>query len=47
MDNGQIVMQGEDVISIVDKYIDASGGIAVERDPVTRRRLKPITGGES
>jgi teichoic acid transport system ATP-binding protein len=47
MDNGQIVMQGEDVISIVDKYIDASGGIPVERDPVTRRRLKPIVGGES
>ena len=39
MDRGKIVMQGDDVISIVDKYIDASGGIPVERDPVTRRRL--------
>jgi teichoic acid transport system ATP-binding protein len=47
MDRGQIVMQGDDVIGIVDKYIDASGGIAVERDPVTRRRLHRAVGGES
>jgi teichoic acid transport system ATP-binding protein len=47
MDRGQIVMQGDDVISIVDKYIDASGGIAVERDPKTRRRLHRAIGGES
>jgi teichoic acid transport system ATP-binding protein len=47
MDRGQIVMQGDDVISIVDKYIDASGGIPVERDPQTRRRLHRAIGGES
>ncbi|HTX85502.1 MAG TPA: hypothetical protein VME44_25225, partial [Streptosporangiaceae bacterium] len=47
MDRGQIVMQGDDVISIVDKYIDASGGIPVERDPVSRRRLHRAIGGES
>jgi len=47
MDRGKIVMQGDDVISIVDKYIDASGGIPVERDPVTRRRLHPRIGAES
>jgi teichoic acid transport system ATP-binding protein len=47
MDRGQIVMQGDDVIGIVDKYIDASGGIPVERDPVTRRRLHRAVGGES
>jgi teichoic acid transport system ATP-binding protein len=37
---GQIVEQGEDVISIVDRYIAASGGDPVLRDPVTRRRIK-------
>jgi teichoic acid transport system ATP-binding protein len=47
MDRGQIVMQGDDVIGIVDKYIDASGGIPVERDPVTRKRLHRAVGGES
>jgi teichoic acid transport system ATP-binding protein len=47
MDRGQIVMQGDDVIGIIDKYIDASGGIPVERDPVTRRRLHRAVGGES
>jgi teichoic acid transport system ATP-binding protein len=41
LERGQIVMQGEDVISIVDKYIAASGGEPVERDPVTRRRIVP------
>jgi teichoic acid transport system ATP-binding protein len=38
MERGQIVMQGEDVISIVDRYIEASGGTPVLRDPVTRER---------
>jgi teichoic acid transport system ATP-binding protein len=47
MDRGQIVMQGDDVIGIVEKYIDASGGIPVERDPATRRRLHRAIGGES
>ena len=47
MDRGKIVTQGDDVIGIVDKYIDASGGIPVERDPVTRRRLHRAIGGES
>jgi teichoic acid transport system ATP-binding protein len=39
MERGQIVMQGEDVISIVDRYIEASGGAPVLRDPVTRERI--------
>jgi teichoic acid transport system ATP-binding protein len=43
MERGQIVKQGEDVISIVDEYIAASGGAAVVRDPVTRRRIKAQT----
>jgi teichoic acid transport system ATP-binding protein len=47
MDRGKIVMQGDDVIGIVDKYIEASGGIPVERDPTTRRRLHRAIGGES
>jgi teichoic acid transport system ATP-binding protein len=47
MDRGKIVMQGDDVIGIVDKYIEASGGIPIERDPVTRRRLHPRIGAES
>jgi teichoic acid transport system ATP-binding protein len=47
MDRGKIVMEGDDVIGIVDKYIDASGGIPVERDPVTRRRLHSRIGAES
>lgn len=38
MERGQIVMQGEDVIGIIDKYIEASGGAPVDRDPVTGRR---------
>ncbi len=37
---GQIVDQSEDVISVVDRYIAASGGDPVMRDPVTRRRIK-------
>jgi teichoic acid transport system ATP-binding protein len=39
MERGQMVMQGEDVIGIIDKYIEASGGSPVVRDPVTRERV--------
>ena len=39
MERGQMVMQGEDVIGIIDRYIAASGGARVVRDPVTRERL--------
>jgi len=39
MERGQIVTQGEDVVGIIDKYIEASGGAPVLRDPVTRARL--------
>ena len=43
MERGQIVKQGEDVIGIIDEYIAASGGAAIVRDPVTRRRIKAQT----
>jgi teichoic acid transport system ATP-binding protein len=43
MERGQIVKQGDDVISIIDEYIDASGGAPVARDPVTRARIKTAT----
>jgi teichoic acid transport system ATP-binding protein len=39
LDRGKIVEQGEDVIGIIDRYIDASGGRPVERDPVTGARI--------
>src|SRR5580658_2080379 len=39
MERGKMVMQGEDVIGIIDRYIEASGGTPVVRDPVTRQRL--------
>ena len=39
MERGQMVMQGEYVIGIIDRYIEASGGAEVIRDPVTRERL--------
>ena len=39
MERGQMVMQGEDVIGIIDRYIDASGGAPVVRDPVTGERI--------
>ena len=39
MERGQIVDQGENVIEIIDRYIEASGGLPVERDPVTGRRI--------
>jgi len=44
LERGQIVEQGEDVISVVDRYIAASGGQPVARDPVTRRRIKAEAG---
>jgi teichoic acid transport system ATP-binding protein len=39
MERGQMVMQGEDVTGIIDKYIEASGGTPVNRDPETGERL--------
>jgi teichoic acid transport system ATP-binding protein len=39
MERGRIVEQGEDVIGIIDRYIDASGGRPVDRDPVTGARI--------
>ena len=39
MERGQIVTQGEDVTGIIDRYIEASGGTPVDRDPVTGRRV--------
>ena len=39
MERGQMVTQGEDVTGIIDKYIEASGGTPVNRDPVTGKRL--------
>src|SRR5271163_772654 len=40
MERGQMVMEGEDVIGIIDQYIEASGGAPVLRDPVTKERMK-------
>jgi hypothetical protein len=40
--------QGEDVIGIIDRYIDAVGGEKVARDPVTRKRIsvpEPVGSG--
>jgi teichoic acid transport system ATP-binding protein len=39
MERGQVVTQGEDVMGIIDRYIAASGGTPVERDPVTGARV--------
>ena len=39
LERGKIVKQGEDVIDIIDSYIEASGGEPVTRDPVTRKRI--------
>jgi teichoic acid transport system ATP-binding protein len=39
MERGQIVTQGEDVIAIIDQYIEASGGNPVLRDPETGERI--------
>jgi teichoic acid transport system ATP-binding protein len=44
LERGQIVEQGEDVISVVDRYIAASGGQPVMRDPLTRHRIKAEAG---
>ena len=43
MERGRIMRQGEDVISIIDEYIAASGGAPIMRDPVTRARIKAQT----
>jgi teichoic acid transport system ATP-binding protein len=40
MERGQIVLEGEDVVGIVDQYIAASGGARVLRDPETGARIK-------
>ncbi len=39
LDRGKIVEQGEDVVGIIDRYIEVSGGEKVTRDPVTRKRI--------
>ena len=39
LERGKLVMQGEDVPGIIDRYIEASGGTLVVRDPVTRERV--------
>jgi teichoic acid transport system ATP-binding protein len=39
MERGRLVMEGEDVPGIIDRYIDASGGTPVIRDPETGQRL--------
>ncbi len=39
LERGKIVTQGEDVVGIIDRYIEASGGRPVERDPVTHERI--------
>jgi teichoic acid transport system ATP-binding protein len=39
MERGKIVAQGTDVIGIIDRYIAASGGKPVDRDPVSGARL--------
>jgi teichoic acid transport system ATP-binding protein len=43
MERGEIVKLGDDVISIIDEYIAASGGAPVLRDPLTRARVKTQT----
>jgi teichoic acid transport system ATP-binding protein len=39
MEQGKIVTQGEDVTGIIDAYIAAAGGEAVQRDPETGARV--------
>ena len=39
LDAGKIVEQGDDVIGIIDRYLEASGGQKVARDPITRKRI--------
>jgi teichoic acid transport system ATP-binding protein len=40
LERGQVVMEGTDVIGIIDQYIAASGANPVLRDPATGRRVK-------
>ena len=42
MERGQMVMEGEDVVGIIDQYIAASGGTPVVRDPDTGERIKAM-----
>ena len=39
MERGQMVMEGHDVVGIIDRYIEASGGAPVARDPETGQRV--------
>ena len=39
LERGKIMAQGDDVIGIIDAYIEATGGEPVTRDPVTRKRI--------
>jgi teichoic acid transport system ATP-binding protein len=39
LERGKIVEQGEDVIGIIDRYIETSGGEKVHRDHVTGKRI--------
>ena len=41
MERGKMVMEGDDVIGIIDRYIEASGGAPVTRDPETGVRIGP------
>jgi teichoic acid transport system ATP-binding protein len=39
LEKGKIVQAGEDVLGIIDAYLEATGGEPVHRDPVTRKRI--------
>jgi teichoic acid transport system ATP-binding protein len=39
LDSGKIIEQGDDVIGIIDRYVEASGGEKIARDPATRKRI--------
>jgi teichoic acid transport system ATP-binding protein len=39
LDGGKIIEQGEDVVGIIDRYIAASGGEKIARDPATGKRI--------
>jgi len=39
LERGKMVMEGDDVIGIIDRYIEASGGAPVTRDPETGARI--------
>jgi teichoic acid transport system ATP-binding protein len=41
VERGKMVMEGDDVIGIIDRYIEASGGAPVTRDPETGARIGP------